>query len=102
MADQATEAPGSEQSEDQLQSNQAPDNESTSAAQETNRSQTESPEYFSDQFDVNTLDEPLQGRYREMEAGLTKKFQEVAEQRKQAESVQAAFNDLQSEDEETS
>src|SRR4051812_23029846 len=96
MADQATEAPGSERSEDQLQSTQAPDTESTSAAQ------TESPEYFSDQFDVNTLDEPLQGRYREMEAGLTKKFQEVAEQRKQAESVQAAFNDLQSEDPETS
>jgi hypothetical protein len=91
MADQATETPTPEAAEDQSQS-------TTGAPEQDQRQTTESPEYFSDQFDVNTLDEPLQGRYREMEAGLTKKFQEVAEQRKQAERVQAAFTDLQSED----
>jgi hypothetical protein len=94
MAEQATEAPTPNEGEDQPQSTQAPSQE-TSA-------QTESPEYFSDQFDVNTLDEPLRDRYRQMEAGLTQKFQELAEQRKQAESVQAAFTDLRSEDPEIS
>jgi hypothetical protein len=78
------------------QSDQAPA-EASAPAQE----QTE-PEYFSENFDPSTLDESLQPAYKQMQGAWTRKTQELAEQRKQAESVQAAFNDLQSEDPETS
>src|SRR3954454_9039405 len=97
MADQATEAPTPAEGEDQSQSTQAPDTESTSAAPETTE-----PEYFSENFDPSTLDEALQPAYKQMQGAFTQKTQALAEQRKQAESVQAAFNDLQSEDPETS
>jgi hypothetical protein len=91
MADQATEAtPAPEQ--DQSQSIQAPSQE-TSATQTT-----EAPDYFGDNFDPSTLDEALQPAYKQMQGAWTRKTQELAEQRKQAESVTALINDLQSED----
>src|SRR4051794_28008406 len=98
MAEQATEAPNPEnEGEDQLQSTQAPDTESTSAASETTE-----PEYFSDNFDPSTLHESARPAWEQMRRDYTRKTQEVAEQRRQAESVQAAFTDLQSEDPEVS
>lgn len=88
MADEATETPPAGEEQSHVQTG-AP--EGTSAA-------TTEPEYFSENFDPSTLDEALQPAYKQMQGAWTKKTQELAEQRKQAESATAFFNDLQSED----
>ena len=95
MSTDATETPtpGAEPDEDKSQSIQAPDE---GAAQET-----QAPDYLGENFDVSTLHEDARAAVeyaREQDrlrrADYTRKTQEVAEQRKQAESITAALNDL--------
>jgi HD-GYP domain-containing protein (c-di-GMP phosphodiesterase class II) len=81
------------------ESDQAPSTTETSApAREPSSQEQTEPEYFSDNFDPSTLDEALQPAYRQLRGDYTRKTQELAEQRKQAEAATAFFEDLQSED----
>lgn len=94
MSTDATEAPTPNEGKDQPQS--------TTGAPTEEQRQTAEPEYFSENFDPSTLPDELQPAYKQLRGDYTRKTQELAEQRKQAESVQAAFTDLRSEDPEIS
>jgi hypothetical protein len=60
--------------------------------------ETETPEAFEENFDPSTLPDELQQGYKQLQAAFTKKTQELAEQRKQAEGAQALTDALLSED----
>lgn len=94
MSMDATEAPATEQVEDQP----AVDTGAPSPGEETSAQEVEHPEFFSDQFDPSTLDEPLQQRYKQMQADYTRKTQQLAQQRQEYEQQQMLLQALQSDD----
>jgi hypothetical protein len=65
-------------------------------------SAVEAPEYFSENFDPNTLPPELQSAYKQMHGDYTRKTQTLAEQRKATENAQSFFDALQSEDQRAS
>lgn len=71
---------------------EAPPSEGTSANPE--QASTEA-ELFSEKFDPESLPTELQSRYRQMQADYTRKTQEAAEQRKEAEAALALVSALQ-------
>lgn len=56
--------------------------------------ETSAPEFFNENFDPTSLPDELQPAYKQMQGAFTKKTQEIAEQRKAAESAQAFFTAL--------
>lgn len=55
---------------------------------------TSTPEFFNENFDPSTLSDELAPAYKQMQGAFTKKTQELAVQRKEAESAQALIRDL--------
>lgn len=105
MSDGTTEAPtstrdemaaalASQEQEDKPTPSQAPPEQGTSATAQTD----EAPDYFGENFDPSTLSENEQKAYASMRKAFTQKTQEVAEQRKEAETAMAVFGDLKSGD----
>ena len=95
-------APEAEAIEAPVQDQPDPGNTDAPPSDGTSASEGEkTPDYFEDHFDPESLEAPLRKRYQEMQSAWTRKTQELAEQRKQAESAMALISDLQSEDPET-
>lgn len=98
MSMDATEAPATEPAQDQpavVGETGAPSpGEETSAPEQTG----ETAEFFSENFDPSTLDEPLQQRYKQMQADYTRKTQQLAQQRRELEQQYQLIEALQSDD----
>lgn len=109
MSTDASEAPGLSTAQEMAQAlevqdkpdtSQAPPEAGTSATQQQ-ATTDEAPDPFGDNFDPSSLPPELQPAYKQLRGDYTRKTQELAEQRKQAESANALIADLQSEDPDT-